>query len=94
MYLIDEIEEIADKFRISDGGDTYNEYISEGEKEKSFEEELLILFQDRIGDSDFYSVEGMTVFDSPGYGCGVISVAFYDKTEGLLHHETYMWERI
>ena len=94
MYLIDEIEEIADKFRISDGDDTYNEYIREGEKEKSFEEELLILFQDRIGDSDFYSVESMTVFDSPGYDCGIISVAFYDKTEGLLHHEIYMWERI
>lgn len=96
MSIIDKVENLAERFLQDECRNTYYDSLYDEEKEESieFDEALTELLTKEIKDSDLFSIDTSTTFESCGYDCGVISVAFYDKTEGLLHHETYMWERI
>lgn len=96
MTIIEKIENLSKQFLQDEYRNTYYSsiYNEQEETDVEFDEALEELLAAEIGDSDFYSVDSTTTFDSCGYDCGIISVAFYDKTEGLLHHETYMWESV
>lgn len=96
MSIIDKVENLAERFLQDERYNTYYDSLYDEEKEESikFDEALTELLTKEIKDSDLFSVDTSTTFESYGYDCGIISVAFYDKTEGLLHHEIYMWERI
>lgn len=56
------------------------------------EDELTKVFNNFKDIVSVLSIEELTTFESPGYDCGVISVAFVNPVTGL---ETYLeqWER-
>ena len=71
------------------------QYYKEDEKtgeEICFDKAIEALFYEYKDIVSVFTVEEMTTFDSPGYDCGVIMIAFVNCITGL---ETYLekWER-
>ena len=96
METIDKVEELAAMFLRDEVSGTYFRglYNEKTEEDLEFEDALTALLTKEIGDTDLFSVVDDSVFDCSGGEFGVISVAFFDKTTGLLEHRIYEWECI
>lgn len=82
--LESKIYAIVDSF-IEDKNEMPSQYNSEG---KSLTEAIEEVFKD----SDIqHSIEDIQNFESCGYDCGIVSVAFIE--DGKLYHMNFEWER-
>lgn len=70
----------------------YYKIDEETEEEVCFDKTIEELFYEYRDIVSVFTVEEMTTFNSPGYDCGVIMIAFVNPVTGL---ETYLekWER-
>lgn len=92
IALKSEIEQAFDMFSETYGYLTLTAF-SFGGEEVNLEEELKKVFYEYRDVVAAVQIEVETVFESPGYTCGVISVAFVNPITGL---ETYLekWEEM
>jgi hypothetical protein len=92
IALKSEIEQTFDMFSEAHGYLTLTAFNFGGE-EVDLEEELRKIFHEYCDVVPVVQIETETIFESPGYTCGIISVAFVNQITGL---ETYLekWEEM
>lgn len=92
IALKSEIEQTFEMFSEAYGYLTLTA-VNFGGEEVDLEEELKKVFYEYRDVVAVFQIETETMFESPGYTCGVISVAFVNQITGL---ETYLekWEEM
>lgn len=70
-------------------------FVTDGELPEQFNAEgqsLYAAIEEVFEGTDIqYSIEDVGTFCSPGYDCGIVSVAYIE--DGKLHHMNFEWER-